>query len=311
MYRPTERPVVTTEGWRAMTMRSVYYVLVLGLMVAGCGQDMSASPDAPQAVNGTGQLFIIGGGSRPPAMIDRMVAAAGVRDGGYAVILPMASSEPDAAADAIEEQLAGSGASDVRTLIAGADAPASDEQRALVEKAALVYMPGGSQSRLMDALSGSGLDDAIRTAYREGALIAGTSAGAAVMSAQMITGDTQRYDEYHSTFRTIETDNIVLEDGLGLVETAIVDQHFLYRSRHNRLLTAILEDPSITGLGIDESTAVLLDGTEAEVVGDWQVLVFTNPERSVQRQDGKFGARNLRVDIYLPGETFTLARAPE
>jgi cyanophycinase len=294
-----------------MTMRSVYYVLVLGLMVAGCGQDMSASPDAPQAVNGTGQLFIIGGGSRPPAMIDRMVAAAGVRDGGYAVILPMASSEPDAAADAIEEQLAGSGASDVRTLIAGADAPASDEQRALVEKAALVYMPGGSQSRLMDALSGSGLDDAIRTAYREGALIAGTSAGAAVMSAQMITGDTQRYDEYHSTFRTIETDNIVLEDGLGLVETAIVDQHFLYRSRHNRLLTAILEDPSITGLGIDESTAVLLDGTEAEVVGDWQVLVFTNPERSVQRQDGKFGARNLRVDIYLPGETFTLARAPE
>jgi cyanophycinase len=163
----------------------------------------------------------------------------------------------------------------------------------------------------MDALSGSGLDDAIRTAYREGALIAGTSAGAAVMSAQMITGDTQRYDEYHSTFRTIETDNIVLEDGLGLVETAIVDQHFLYRSRHNRLLTAILEDPSITGLGIDESTAVLLDGTEAEVVGDWQVLVFTNPERSVQRQDGKFGARNLRVDIYLPGETFTLARAPE
>lgn len=311
MSKPTEQPVVTTEGWRAMTMRSVYYVLVLGLMVVGCGQDMSASPDAPQAVDGTGQLFIIGGGSRPPAMIDRMVATAGVRDGDYAVILPMASSEPDAAADAIEEQLAGSGASDVRTLIAGADAPASDEQRALVEKAALVYMPGGSQSRLMEALAGSGLDDAIRTAYREGALIAGTSAGAAVMSAQMITGDTRRYDEYHSTFRTIETDNIVLEDGLGLVETAIVDQHFLYRSRHNRLLTAILEDPSITGLGIDESTAVLLDGTEAEVVGDWQVLVFTNPERSVQRQDGKFGARNLRVDIYLPGETFTLDRASE
>lgn len=270
---------------------------------------MSASPDASAASNEQGTLFIIGGGSRPDAMIDRMVDASGVRDGGYAVILPMASSEPEAAADAIEEQLARSGMADIRTLIAGSEAPASDEQRAMVENATLVYMPGGSQSRLMDALAGAGLADAIRTAYRQGGLIAGTSAGAAVMSAQMITGDTQRYEEYHPTFRTLQTDNIVLDKGLGLLQTAIIDQHFVYRSRHNRLLTAILEYPDITGIGIDESTAVLIDGAEVEVVGEGQVLVFTNPDDSVQQQDGKFGARNLRVDIYLPGDTFSLDRA--
>jgi len=291
-------------------VRHVGYVLVLALVLGACGQDMSASPEPPVGVDGEGTLFIIGGGSRPAAIIDRMVDASGVRVGGYAVVLPMASSEPHAAADAIEEQLTASGVSDVRTLIAGSDAPASDEQQALVEGAALIYMPGGSQSRLMEALAGAGLAESIRTAYRQGALVAGTSAGAAVMSAQMITGDTRRYDEYHSTFRTLETDNIVLEEGLGLLRTAVIDQHFIYRSRHNRLLTAILEDPDITGIGIDESTAVLIDGAEAEVVGDWQVLVFTNPDDSVQRQDGKFGARNLRIDIYLPGDTFSLDRAP-
>jgi cyanophycinase len=291
-------------------VRHVGYLLVLALVLGACGQDMSASPEPPMGADGEGKLFIIGGGSRPAAMIDRMVDASGVHNGGYAVILPMASSEPRAAADAIEEQLTASGVSDVRTLIAGSDAPASDEQQALVEDAALIYMPGGSQSRLMEALDGAGLAESVRTAYRQGALIAGTSAGAAVMSAQMITGDTRRYDEYHPTFRTLETDNIVLEEGLGLLRTAVIDQHFIYRSRHNRLLTAILEDPDITGIGIDESTAVLIDGTKAEVVGDWQVLVFTNPDDSVQRQDGKFGARNLRIDIYLPGDTFSLDRAP-
>lgn len=292
-------------------VRHVGYLLVLALVLGACGQDMSASPEPPTDVDGgEGKLFIIGGGSRPVALIDRMVNASGVRNGRYAVILPMASSEPRAAADAIEEQLVESGVSDVRTLIVGPDAPASNEQRTLVEDAALVYMPGGSQSRLMEALAGAGLAESIRTAYRQGALVAGTSAGAAVMSAQMITGDTRRYDEYHPTFRTLETDNIVLEEGLGLLRTAVIDQHFIYRSRHNRLLTAILEDPDITGIGIDESTAVLLDGSEAEVVGNWQVLVFTNPDDSVQRQDGKFGARNLRIDIYLPGDTFSLDRAP-
>jgi len=290
--------------------RSAFYLLILAITLGGCGQDMSASPDVPAASDARGKLFIIGGGSRPDAMIDRMVDASGVRDGGYAVILPMASSEPDAAADAIEEQLIASSVPDIRTLIAGPDAPASGEERAMVENAALIYMPGGSQSRLMDALAGAGLADVIRAAYRQGALIAGTSAGAAVMSAQMITGDTRRYEEYHPTFRTIETDNIIQEDGLGLLRTAIIDQHFIYRSRHNRLLTAILEYPDITGLGVDESTAVLIDGSEVEVVGDWQVLVFTNPDDSVQRQDGKFGARNLQVDIYLPGDTFSLDRAP-
>ncbi|NBB73155.1 MAG: type 1 glutamine amidotransferase-like domain-containing protein, partial [Bacteroidetes bacterium] len=135
---------------------------------------MSASPEAPAESNERGALFIIGGGSRPDALIDRMVDASGVRNGGYAVILPMASAEPGAAADAIEEQLGRSGVPDIRTLIAGAEAPASGEERAMVENAALVYMPGGSQSRLMEALDGAGLAGAIRTAYRQGALIAGT-----------------------------------------------------------------------------------------------------------------------------------------
>ena len=290
-----------------MTYRSLLYLLAV--LLVGCGGETPAASRPPSA-EGHGTLFIIGGGSRPDAMIERMVVASGVRSGGHVVILPMASSAPEESAAAIEEQLTTHGATDVRTLIVGPDAPPTQEELTSIEAAALVYIPGGSQSRFMEAIAGTGVAEALHAAYRKGQMIAGTSAGAAVMSEAMITGDTRRYEEYHPTFRTIETDNIVLDGGLGFLRTAIIDQHFVYRSRHNRLLTAILEDPSITGIGIDESTAVLLEGSRAEVVGEGQVLVFTNPDRSARRQDGKFGARGLHLDIYLPGDTFTLDRTP-
>jgi cyanophycinase len=136
--------------------------------------------------------------------------------------------------------------------------------------------------------------------------VGGTSAGAAVMSKIMITGNELKHPEYNSTFRNLEAENIETKTGLGLITNVIIDQHFVKRSRYNRLLTAIIEFPEMIGIGIDESTAILVKGKTIEVVGESQVVVLKNPEESSKKHNDKLGAKGILIDIYLPGEIFTL-----
>jgi cyanophycinase len=104
----------------------------------------------------------------------------------------------------------------------------------------------------------------------------------------------------------LESENIETKIGLGLITSIVVDQHFVKRSRYNRLLTAIIEYPELVGIGIDESTAVLVFGKQMEVVGESQVIVFKNPEQSKNIVNNKLGAHGILLTIYLPGETFTI-----
>ena len=256
--------------------------------------------------NVKGALFIIGGGSRPAEMVSRMIDEAGLHEGGYLVILPMASSEPDSAIIWSGEQFVEQGITNLKgfNFLSGED-PSTSRLDSLIN-AGLIYISGGSQSRFMDIVSDGPVFEAIHEAYRNGAIIAGTSAGAAVMSEKMITGDQLRYPEYKPTFPVIEGNNLDLDDGLGLLSAAIIDQHFVWRSRHNRLITSVLEYPLLPGIGIDESTAILVRGNLAEVIGISQVLVFRNPNGNRSEWNEKIGGTNLTLDIYLPGDTFTI-----
>lgn len=258
-----------------------------------------------QAGAANGSLFIIGGGSRPDAMVQRMISESGVGQSGYIVILPMASSEPDSAIIWSSQQFVDNG---VRRIVGFNFLPGIIPDAARLDslqKASLIYISGGDQNRFMDIVRGTPIFNAILEAYRSGAVIAGTSAGAALMSGKMITGTELKYPDYKPTFRSLEADNLELKEGLGLISNAIVDQHFVWRSRHNRLLTAILEYPDILGIGIDESTALLLKGDSAEVIGLSQVMVYSNPTGSIKNVNGKLGANGLRLDVYLPGEKFS------
>lgn len=286
------------------TVKRLPLLLALAGVLAGCaaGERSSRTTEAAPA----GKLFIIGGGDRTPAMMDRLVAEAGLGPGaGYAVILPMSSSEPDSAIIWSGEDFLARGIETVGFNFVQGEAPAPSRLDSL-RGAALIYISGGDQARFMGIVAGTPIAEAIRDAYRAGVVVAGTSAGAAVMSARMLTGDQRRHPEYTPTYEVLEADNIDLADGLGLLTRAIVDQHFVARSRHNRLLTAVIEFPDLMGIGIDESTAILVEADRAEVVGEAQVLVFRNPGRSALRRNGKLGARDLRVDVYLPGESFAL-----
>lgn len=254
----------------------------------------------------SGKLIIIGGGSRPDALVERIIQESGLRTGGYCVILPMSSEDPDSSVYYASQQFLKKGITKLRGFNFKKDQPIKTEWLDSIRKANLIYITGGDQTRFMNIVAGTDIEKAIHDAYKNGCVISGTSAGAAVMSKQMITGNELKHKEYSSTFQTIEPDNIEIKTGLGLLPTAIIDQHFLIRSRHNRLITAVIEHPEMTCIGIDEATAILVNGKDVEVLGASQVLVYKNPGKSKVMRNQKLGARKISVDVYLPGDKFKI-----
>ncbi|MFP4526757.1 MAG: cyanophycinase [Bacteroidales bacterium] len=253
-----------------------------------------------------GKLFIIGGGKKPAAMLQDLADISGINEEGYTVVLPMSSSSPDSSGMWIKEDLKKVGVSNIHIFNLQTEDEMTTEKLDSVKNAGMIYLTGGSQKRFMEIAHNTPLTEAIQHAYKSGATIAGTSAGAAVMSKKMITGDELKHPEYTGNFRTIEANNIVIEPGLGLLDNVIVDQHFIERMRMNRLISAVLENPEQLGIGIDESTAILVKDKEAEVYGVGQVLVLKNTEKESKVKDGLLGGKNLETSIYLPGESFKI-----
>lgn len=263
-------------------------------------------PIDAQEVQPKGKLVIIGGGKRPSAMIDRIISESGIDKSGYGVILPMSSAEPDSAIYYSKKQFVEKGLKNVFGLNFVKDEVLSASKIDSVRNAKMIYISGGDQNKFMDIVAGTAIETAIHEAYAKGHLIAGTSAGAAVMSEKMISGSELKHPDYASTFRNIDADNIEIKTGLGMLTTAIIDQHFVKRSRYNRLISAVIEHPDMLGIGIDEATAILVTGNKAEVIGESQVIVLKNPSKSKNTYDNKLGAHDLRLYVYLPGEYFTL-----
>ena len=259
-----------------------------------------------QEFESRGKLVIIGGGSRPSAMIDRIISESGIDKSGYGIILPMSSVEPDSAVYYARKQFVEKGLKNIYGLDFLKDEKLSATKIDSIKNARLVYISGGDQNRFMDIVAGTAIEEAIHEAYQNGNLIAGTSAGAAVMSKMMITGSELKHPEYASTFRNIEADNIEIKRGLGMLTNVIIDQHFVKRSRYNRLISAVIEHPEMMGIGIDEATAILVRGNSAEVIGDSQVIVLDNVNGSKHTYGEKLGAHNIHLSIYLPGEKFEL-----
>ncbi|EPR71196.1 Cyanophycinase [Winogradskyella psychrotolerans RS-3] len=275
------------------------------LLIAGLCLGYALQSSA-QEMDIKGKLFIIGGGSRPASMVDRIVKESGIDKGGYGIVLPMSSSEPDSSAYYATNQFYKLGVNNVYGLNFVKDEVLTVSKLDSIRNAKLIYISGGDQNKFMDIVQGTEIEVLIHEAYENGSLIAGTSAGAAVMSEMMITGTEMKHPKYNATYRHLESENIETKTGLGLITTIIVDQHFVYRSRYNRLLTAIIEYPELTGVGIDESTAILVSGKTVEVVGESQVVVFKNPDTSKTTFNDKIGAHGIILNIYLPGETFKI-----
>jgi len=265
-----------------------------------------------EAQHPRGALVIVGGGPVGDSISARFVRLAGGAGKARIVILPMASADGDEAGAARVEIFRQLGAAAV-SLNLTRESAASDSVARLLATATGIWFPGGDQSRLAAALLGTPALDSVRARHRAGAVVGGTSAGAAVMSDPMITGDEKRPGGSRplrdslgavegSVFMTVDRDNIVVTPGFGFLEGAIVDQHFLRRRRHNRLLSRVVERPEIVGVGVDESTALVVasDGTW-EVIGESQVVVYDARKARLTRSGGVPGATGIAVHILPPG----------
>ncbi len=222
-----------------------------------------------------GHLFIVGGGDWPDGMMNRFVDLAARSGAGRIVILPMASSVPAESAAEETEGFRKLGAKDVVTINLTREQALLPESAALLNGAGGVFFSGGDQSRLTAVLLDTPVYRKLHDLYDQGAVIGGTSAGAAVMSEVMITGDEARKPAAGREFETLQVANVITARGFGFIRKAVIDQHFVTRRRHNRLISLLAEHPDLLGVAIDESTAVLVRPDETfEVVGAKQVVIY-------------------------------------
>ena len=129
-----------------------------------------------------------------------------------------------------------------------------------------IFLTGGNQLKLTQAVGGTRFGDALRSAYHRGALVGGTSAGASAVSEHMIA-----FGDESDTPRQGVT---AAAAGLGLLPEVIVDQHFSQRNRYGRLLSLVARSPRLLGLGVDEDTAAIIHGGHVlQVVGSGCVFV--------------------------------------
>jgi len=253
-----------------------------------------------------GKLFIIGGGDRSTELMQTLIATARMKPNDYAVVLPMSSEYPDTSFYYFKEDYDPVCKNAIVCFNFTKQNSNSKSWLDSLEHARLIFITGGDQARFMNIVLNSPIYAAIHTAYKNGATIGGTSAGAAVMSKYMITGNQLNDTSYSATFAVVHDKNLEIKEGLGLLSSAIIDQHFIVRSRYNRLLSAIAKYPSLPCIGIDEATAIIVQGDEIKVRGETQVVVLKHPEQVQVTSKGLIKFKDLQFSVYTAGDTFTL-----
>jgi cyanophycinase len=147
-----------------------------------------------------------------------------------------------------------------------------------IEQSTGIFFTGGDQSRIVDFIRGTSLDKAIHQRYEAGAVIGGTSAGAAMMPDEMIVGG--------ASVSNPSVNAVSMGPGMGFLPGIVIDQHFAQRGRLGRLLAALVLQPAVLGLGIDEDTGIIVNGDEFQVIGQGSVTVVDESTATHNNLDG-------------------------
>jgi cyanophycinase len=251
---------------------------------------VSAPPGASSQEVGpaNGSLVIVGGALRDPAILERFIQLAGGPQAPI-VIIPTAGGGED-----YDEFYSGLqafhdlGAFNL-TLLHTYD-PAEADTEAFVRpitEANGVWFPGGRQWRLADAYLGTRTEEELWKVLDRGGVIGGSSAGATIQGSYLARGDTR-------------TNTVIMGDhevGFGFLKNTAIDQHVLKRNRQFDLIQVIEARPELLGIGIDENTAIVVQGDRFEVMGESYVLIYDN---------GKMVGEDGRFYFLAPGDRFDL-----
>jgi cyanophycinase len=285
-------------------MKNSPRVVVATAAAVACVLALSAAADESK-----GHLLIIGGGREPAGMLERFITLAGGTNNAKIIVLPMASEDAVGTGAEMVTEFKALGVTQIESVVLSRVEALNPESATRLNGATGVFFTGGDQSRLAAVLVHSPIQQTLKNLYRQGAVLAGTSAGAAIMSEVMITGEELLNHDKANAFRSIRQNNIETTAGLGFVTNAIIDQHFIQRKRYNRLFSVVLEHPNLVGIGIDESTAVLMNPDQTfEVLGESAVMVMDARSASNVRadQNGHLSVVDTRVHLLLAGDGFDL-----
>lgn len=253
-----------------------------------------------------GKLFIIGGGDRSRQLMQTLANTARLAPTDYIVVLPMSGSEPDTSFYYFKEDFQPVCNNNIVMLNFTKEKVNNKSWLDSVKNAKLIFITGGDQERFMNIVLNTPVYKAIHTAYNNGSTIAGTSAGAAVMSEKMITGKELTDTNYNATFKKIHSNNIHIAKGLGLLNNAVIDQHFIVRSRYNRLLSAIASFPGYACIGIDEATAIIVQGNKITVTGESQVVLIQKPAGLKVTPTGLIKMKSVQFSMFTAGDSFLI-----
>ena len=217
-----------------------------------------------------GHVIVIGGAEdkvRERVILTRFIALAGGPDARIAVISTASSLGP-LAGEMYRRVFGELGAREVQPIHAMTRAQANEPANVrTVREATGLFMTGGNQLRLSSTIGGTALAQAVVKRHREGAVVAGTSAGASAMSTHMVA--------FGASGATPKQRMVQMAAGLGLLPGVIIDQHFEQRNRLGRLLAIIAQNPSLLGIGFDEDTAgVVGPDMVMEVIGRRSVTII-------------------------------------
>ncbi len=241
------------------------------------------------ALSAQQRLLVIGGGERPPEAMKKFVEWSGGNRANILVIT-WASGVPEESFESLKKQFLDAGAA---KIIHAPTSPLDTTKRVAllseITNADGIFFSGGDQNRIMEVLADEELLLLLKAKYTVGVPFGGTSAGAAVMSDPMMTGE--------ADLKILDGKKVGIRKGLGLIPNVIFDQHFLVRQRHNRLFGLIIENPRMLGIGIDEDTAVMIEDNRRLTVNGKTKVMFVHSKNGRQPFTLSFLSNGYKFDI--------------
>ena len=270
---------------RSTTVIALAFALALGSAGAATTIHLEAQEVGPA----NGSLVVVGGAMRDLAIVRRFIDLAGGPDAPI-VVIPTAggAAEYDRFYPGLR-QFRAAGATNL-TVIHTNDRAEADSEAFVrpIREAGGVWFPGGRQWRIADSYLDTRTEEELHRVLERGGVIGGSSAGASIQGSYLIRGDTR-------------TNTVMMgdhEEGFGFLRNVGIDQHLLRRNRQFDMLEVMEAMPDLLGIGIDENTAIVVQGDEFEVIGESYVVIYDSGAQIDTGGDFYFLA---------PGDRFNMA----
>ena len=243
-------------------MTNTAKVVVIALVIVLFGSvDMWAQKVGPP----NGSLVVVGGGMKDLSILDRFLRLAGGADAPIVVIPTAGGREHYDQHWSDLQQFKASGATNL-TVLHTTDRTVADTESFVrpIRHARGIWFSGGRQWRLADVYLHTRVHEEIRAVLVRGGVVGGSSAGATILGSYLARGDTQ-------------TNTIMMGDhdeGMAFLRGVAIDQHLLRRNRQFDLIEIVTARPDLLGIGIDEDTAIIVEGDKIEVIGQSYVAIY-------------------------------------